>query len=61
MAQLQCDLIEDLQHVHNIAHHSPVPLLNLLEGLVVILVLLSTLHVQQGWLEDNKAVKHQVG
>ena len=61
MAELKRDFIKYLQHVHNIGHETPVPLLDLRQDLVVILELLSSLHIHQGRLQDNKTFKHEVG
>ena len=61
MAELEGDLVKDLQHVDDIADEAPVPLLEFGQSLVVVSVLCSSLHIHQGGLQDNKSFEHDVG
>ena len=59
MTELEGYLIEDFQHIDNVGHEAPVPLLDLAQCLVVVSVLCLSLHVHQGLLQDNKSFKHE--
>ena len=47
------------EYIDHISHHTPVPLLDLLQHPMVALVLLLVAHLQQGWLQDYKSLKHE--
>ena len=61
MAELEGDLVKHFQHIDNIGHEAPVPLLDLGQNLVVVSVLCSSLHIHQGLLQDNKSFEHEEG
>ena len=52
MAELEGYLIEDFQHIDNVGHEAPLPLLDLAQCLVVVSVLCPS-------LQDNKSFKHE--
>ena len=59
MTELEGYLIEDFQHIDNVGHEAPLPLLDLAQCLVVVSVLCPSLHEHQGLLQDNKSFKHE--